>query len=189
MIRGIILASGFSKRMGRDKLLLEIAGIKMVERVIRACTNSLLDEIMLVYRRKEVKRIGEKYKVKLLYNPNAHLGQSAGIRLGVNKAGKSAAYMFIMGDQPFINKQLIDRLIYEYRMGDSTIVVPYYKGKRGTPTILSSIYREELLGIYGDIGARNIIEKYPNQVMRVDMEDEKMGLDIDTLADLSKILK
>ncbi|NLL81641.1 MAG: NTP transferase domain-containing protein, partial [Tissierellia bacterium] len=41
MVTGIIMAAGFSKRMGEDKLLMEIDGVKMVERVICNCKNSL----------------------------------------------------------------------------------------------------------------------------------------------------
>ncbi|HHV38050.1 MAG TPA: nucleotidyltransferase family protein [Tepidimicrobium sp.] len=189
MITGIILASGFSKRMKKDKLLMEIHGIKMVERVIRACKGSLLDEIILIYRKEEVKSIGQKYGIKLFYNPNAHLGQSAGVRLGVNKAGKSDAYMFIMGDQPFINSYLINRLINEYKKNNSTIAVPYYNGKKGTPTIFSSAHREELLDVHGDVGGRDIIEKYSNEIIKVHIDDEKLGLDIDTFEDFRNILK
>ena len=60
MITGIILASGFSKRMNRDKLLMEIDGVPMVERVIERAVESRLDEVILVYRVDEVKRIGKK---------------------------------------------------------------------------------------------------------------------------------
>lgn len=43
--------------------------------------------------------------------------------------------MFLVGDQPFITTQLIDKLIEEYKLSKNPIVVPYYKGKRGMPTI------------------------------------------------------
>ncbi len=56
MITGIILASGFSNRMKRDKLLMEIEGIPMVERVIQSSIKSKLDEVILVYRVNEVKK-------------------------------------------------------------------------------------------------------------------------------------
>ncbi len=64
MITGIILASGFSKRMNRDKLLMEIDGVPMVERVIQRAVESRLDEVILVYRVDEVKRIGKKYGIQ-----------------------------------------------------------------------------------------------------------------------------
>ena len=60
MITGIIMASGFSKRMKTDKLTIEIEGMKIIERVIEATISSKLDKIILVYRTEEIRLIGEK---------------------------------------------------------------------------------------------------------------------------------
>ena len=46
MITGIILASGFSRRMKADKLLIDIEGSALIERVIKACVDSRLDDII-----------------------------------------------------------------------------------------------------------------------------------------------
>lgn len=188
MITGIILASGFSKRMKRDKLLLKIEGMKIVEKVVQACKESVLDEIILIYRKNEVKEIGEKYNIRTIYNPHAYLGQSAGLKLGVINAKNSEAYMFIMGDQPYLKSELIDKLIFEYKRRESTILVPCYNGKNGTPTVFSSIYENELLKVKGDKGGREIIKDNPSEVKRVHINDTKMGLDIDTLDDFKSIV-
>lgn len=187
MIIGIILASGFSKRMKKDKLLIEIGGIKMVERVIKEAKKSSLDDIILIYRREEVKDIGEKYNIKTIFNPKAHLGQGEGLKLGVSKAGKSSAYMFLVGDQPFINSKVIDRLIDEYRKNESSIIVPYYNGKRGMPTIFPSEFRDELLKIEGDKGGRDIIENNPSLINNVDIAEERLGVDIDDPTSLKNL--
>ena len=47
MVIGIILASGFSNRMGQDKLLLEVEGKRILEKVILAAKNSKLDDVVL----------------------------------------------------------------------------------------------------------------------------------------------
>ncbi|MCF6459685.1 nucleotidyltransferase family protein [Clostridium sp. Cult3] len=180
MITGIILASGFSKRMNRDKLLMEIDGVPMVERVIERAVESRLDEVILVYRVDEVKRIGKKYGIKTLYNPRAHLGQSEGLKLGVEEAKTSQAYMFLMGDMPFITTELIDKLIQEYICSKAQILVPYYNGKRGMPTVFSHRLRKELLNIEGDKGGRSIIKNNPSLIRKVHIDDERLGLDIDT---------
>jgi molybdenum cofactor cytidylyltransferase len=179
MIIGIILASGFSRRMKKDKLLMKIDGIAMVEKVIQRAKDSLLDEIIIIYRAEEVKKIGDRYNIKTIYNPKAHLGQSEGLKLGVKEGKNAEAYMFLVGDQPFITTQLIDKLIEEYKLSKNPIVVPYYKGKRGMPTIFSSTLKDQLLKIQGDKGGRNIIEENISLVKKVAIEDERLGLDID----------
>lgn len=180
MITGIILASGYSKRMKRDKLLMEINGMKIVERVIKSSKESFLDDIILVYRTEEVKEIGDKWGINTLYNPKAHLGQSESLKLGIREAKDSQAYMFLVGDQPFLNSELINRLIEEYRKNKASIVIPYYNGTKGTPTVFSSIYKDDLLNVQGDKGGRDIIKKNISLVKKVHIDDEKLGLDIDT---------
>ncbi len=43
---------------------MNINGKPMVEWAIRACSNSKLDHIILVYRNPKVKEIGDKYRIK-----------------------------------------------------------------------------------------------------------------------------
>ena len=69
MISGIILASGFSKRMEKEKLLLPVGGVALVERVIRAAQASRLDEVILIYQKEEIEKIGRKYGIKAVIIP------------------------------------------------------------------------------------------------------------------------
>lgn len=183
MITGIILASGFSRRMKKDKLLIEIHGEKVIERVIKAAIDSNIDEVILVYRNEEVKEIGDKYNIRTIYNERANLGQSESLKLGVKEA-KGESYMFLVGDQPFLTSELIDKLIEEYKGSNLPILVPYYNGNRGMPMIISSTFKEELLKVIGDKGGREIVENNISKVKKVYIEEEKLGMDIDNEEDL-----
>lgn len=179
MITGIILASGFSKRMGQDKLLMEVDGIKMVERVIKAAKESSLDNIILIYRKEEVKKIGNDYGVKTIFNPKAHLGQGEGLKLGVKRSENPSNYMFLVADQPFISSKLINKLIKKHKENRTSIIVPYYNKKRGMPTIFPSSFRGQLLRVKGDKGGRDIIGENSSLIKKIYIDDEKLGMDID----------
>lgn len=187
MITGIILASGFSKRMKKDKLLISLGGQTIIEYVINAAVNSNLDRIILVYRKEDVKKIAQKYQIETLYNNNSHLGQSQAMKLGIEATNDETSFMFIMGDQPFITTSLINKLISEYKNTELPISVPFYNGNRGMPIIISNEYRDKLLKVEGDKGGRDIISKNHNKVHRVYMDDIKLGIDIDTPEDLEKV--
>ncbi len=187
MIAGIILAAGFSKRFGGNKLLAEVNGVKMIERVIKACNNSSLDRVLLIYRNEEIKNIGEKYNIETFYNNNAHLGQSASVKLGVEKAENSSAYMFVMGDQPFITSKLINKLVDKFKNNRFSITVPCYEGKNGNPVTFSSIYREDFLTLQGDKGGRDIIKENTSSVGKVYIDNSKLGLDIDNREGLERL--
>jgi molybdenum cofactor cytidylyltransferase len=187
MITGIILASGLSKRMKRDKLLIELNEKPIIEYVIKAAVRSNLDHVILVYRKEIVKVIAKKYKVDTIYNDNAHLGQSQAIKLGVSKSHKDSSLMFLMGDQPFVNSELINKLILKYKKNKLPILVPYYNGNRGMPNIFGPIYRKELLKVEGDAGGREILKRDHLKIHRVDIVDRKLGIDIDTQEDLERV--
>lgn len=186
MITGIIMASGFSNRMGKNKLLMEIVGEKVLERVIKSCKNSLLDEIILVYRLDEIKEIGLKYGIKTVYNPDAQKGQSASVIHGVKNSKEGNAFMFLVADQPFLSPEVINTLIEEYKKDRRMIVIPYYCNKFGMPIIFPPIYKDDLLGVKGDKGGREIINGN-EMVKRIYYEDALLGMDIDTIDDYRKL--
>lgn len=187
MITGIILASGFSNRMGKDKLLIEIEGEKTIERVINACIKSKLDKIIIIYRNEKIKHIADRYGIKAIQNNKAYKGQSESMKIGIRNTGKKNSYMFIVGDQPYLDSDTINRLIKEYKDSKSTIAIPYYRKKRGMPLILSNIYRDELLNVSGDKGGRDVIKRNLSDVHIVNIDDEKIGIDIDSIEDLNRL--
>lgn len=185
MITGIILASGFSSRMGKDKLLLDIGGEKIIEKVIRTGQESDLDEVILVYRRSEVGKIGEKYGITTVYNENPYLGQSESLKLGIlNASDKANGYMFLVGDQPYLTYRTINKILKEFYKRENAIIVPYYAGVKGNPVLFPLSFRKQLLELEGDLGGRDIIKENPNLVSRIFFKDKKLGMDIDTPSDL-----
>lgn len=189
MITGIILASGFSNRMGRDKLLIKIRDKTLIETVIEAYKNSKLDNLIIICRQEEIGKISEKQQVKTILNSNAHLGQSESIKVGVKNTDMGSDFMFITGDQPFITPEHINKIIKKYKDSDKNILVPYYNLQRGTPSIFGSQYRDELLMLQGDKGGRVLMDKYKEDIETLHFKDAKPGKDIDTPEDLEVVKK
>lgn len=182
MITAIVMASGFGRRMKREKLTMPVENIPMVERVIKEVENSKVGEIILVYRNSNIKSILNGYNIKTIYNNQAHLGQSQSIKLGVNDSSdKTEAYMFFVGDQPYLKRETINELIDEFNKDKKYIVVPTYGGNRGNPVIFPTKYKEDLLKLQGDTGARGIIKDNINNVKFISIQDEKQGQDIDDM--------
>lgn len=188
MVSAVILASGYGKRMGRNKLLMPFKEKPLVEHVIDEVLKCSFDDITLVARDEEVIELGKSKDLKTIINKEAHKGQSQSVKLGVLNSGEAEAYMFFTGDQPFINKALIEKLIrnfYDYR---DFIIVPRHEGGRGNPVIFPEKFKEELLSLEGDQGGRVIIQKYIDKVYFVDIEDKSLFLDIDTPEDYERLV-
>jgi len=184
MVTGIILASGFSQRMNKEKLLLPVDGVFLVERVVRAAASSLLDDIVLVYQNDQVKKLAEKQGVRTVYNKHAARGQSAAIKAGIQSAGPGTrGFMFLVGDQPFLTPEIINTIIDVFAQEPGKIVVPVYSGTRGNPVIFPSSLRTRLYGLEGDRGGRAVIDQMHKNITWVAIESRIAGCDIDTTED------
>lgn len=191
IISGIILAAGSSKRMGRQKLLLPFKDSTILESVIRtACSCKSIGEIIVVYQSGEVYEKVKKYDVKAVYNPIAELGQSTSVIAGVkNSDPRTQAYTFIMGDQPFISPDMVEKLIGIWEQNKLSIIVPRYNGENGMPTIFSRNFKKNLMNITGDKGGREVIKANIDKVIFVDIDETMAGFDVDTLEDYEEMLK
>lgn len=178
LISAVVMASGFSKRMGQNKLLMKLKDKTILEAILNLIKNYDFKEKILVYRHEEVFNLGKKYDFKCVENKTAHKGQSESIRLGLENSGDCLGYMFFTGDQPFIDKYNLDKLVKEFQKNKSFIIVPINNGKKGSPVIFPKYFKAELMNIKGDTGGREIIKKYSNKIRYVEV-DKKFLLDID----------
>ena len=176
-MNGIILASGFSKRMGQNKLLMKISSEEIVRIVIREIKKSNIKNIILVARDENVIKIGEEEKITVIKNNNANLGQSESIKLGVNEADLNYDFMFFCADQPFLDKESINKLIYKSKEYKGNIIVPKVKEKTGNPVIFPMEF---------NIGGKQIIKSNKEKVRYITIENELFLEDIDTIEEYEK---
>ena len=186
-ILAVIMASGLSKRMGENKLLLNFKGKPLVEWVILTVKNIGFNEIILVYKDLDVKNIGEKYNIKTVYNKNSYLGQSASIKVSLkNSILDNEGYMFFTGDQPLISEEIINILLEEFNKKNG-IIVPRINGSNSSPVIFSKEFKKELMDIKGDVGGKGIITNNIEKVTFVDFDSPLKFCDIDTKEDFKKL--
>jgi molybdenum cofactor cytidylyltransferase len=101
------------------------------------------------------------------------------------------AFMVILGDQPFVSKESMEKIIETYygMKRKPLMVVPTYRGLRGNPVLISSRIAKEIMSLRGDIGARALMERYKAYISYIETQDPGVVLDIDTKEDLEKALK
>lgn len=184
----IILASGMSKRLGENKLLVDFNGKPMVYWAIKAVKESSIENIMLIYKDEEVEKIGKSFNIKTILNERYMLGQSEGIKLGVNSSLEEDGFMFILGDQPFLTSKTLDEMKTVFQK-ENKIIIPRYKGRRGSPNIFPRRFIRALLELEGDIGGRKIIKNNENEVIFYEIENEIELEDIDSKETLDELRK
>lgn len=187
-MNGIILASGFSRRMGKNKLLMNFGEEVILQKVIREIKKSNISNIILVAREDNVIEIGIKEEIQVIRNDFAIYGQSQSIKLGLTKVNLDKNFMFFCGDQPFIDSISINKLITSSLNFKDNIIIPRVKGKTGSPVIFPKYLKNELEALEGDVGGREVIKNNKNKVKYIDIDNALFLEDIDTIEDYKKFI-
>ena len=193
---GIILAAGASTRLGQPKQLLRLKNKYLLEWVLDAALTSMLSRIILVLgyaHQKIMKALEEKLqhpKLQVEINPDYQKGQSQSLRVGLAKVSDTfPAVMFLLADQPLVDAATINYLLKKFWSAKKGICVPTFHGNRGNPTIFSQKFYKQIIEIKGDIGARQIINSHPEQVLEIEIKNPLLFADVDTPEDFAKIDK
>lgn len=120
-VAGVILAGGESRRMGKNKALLEVNGEAMVERAFRRMSE-LFDEVLLVTNTPENYEFIPCRKIADIY---AGCGPLGGIHAALS-ACVTARVFVVACDMPALNRELIRELCTIDRNGD--VVIPETPG-------------------------------------------------------------
>ena len=188
------MAAGISTRFGTPKQLIRLKGKYLIEWVLDAALNSHLESIILVlgYKNREIfEAISEKAyhpALQVVVNHRFSEGLSQSLLAGLRMVQKTfPSVMFLLGDQPMVDSIMINHLLDRFWKSHKDICVPTFQGKRGNPAIFSRNLYNQLLGIKGDVGARNIIKEHPDSVLYVEVKDPLRFFDIDEEKDIQSL--
>jgi molybdenum cofactor cytidylyltransferase len=194
-VGAVILAAGTSTRMGRAKQLLPLGASTVLARTIDNVRSAGLAEIVLVLgasaeaiRRQLPQSLLQHLRV--VVNQAYVQGMASSLREGLSALDpQTAAALIILGDQPFIRPQTLHQIIAGYQRSGAQIVIPAHQGKRGNPVLLSRQLFPEVMALEGDTGCRAIFSKHLESILKVEVEDPGILLDIDNQEDYDRLLK
>ena len=195
MISAVILAAGESRRMGKqNKLLLPVGGESLLFKLIKSVCASDVGQVLVVigYEADKIRLELKDLPLSFVYNPNFSEGMTTSIKSGVKEVSPDCDGLLIcLADMPFIKTSDINKLIRAYVLNrikeKRLIVVPVFKGQRGNPVLFSSEFRNDILQHKKESGCRGIIMNYPESVKEIEMDNDNMLLDVDTLEDYQSV--
>jgi len=192
VICALLLAAGESRRMGKPKLLLPFGQKTIVEHIVDNILQSRADKILVVLgsHRKEILSKILNRPVLSVVNHRYKKGMLSSIQAGFAALPKDTeAALVCLGDQPFIPKTVLDRLIASYERTQKGIVLPVYKNRRGHPVLIDMKHKQEVLKLSPDIGLRALVHNHPQDVLEVKVETPNILKDIDKPEDYARELK
>jgi len=190
-IAGVIIAAGSSSRMGKTKQLLPFGKTTLLGQVIKNAKESALDEIIIVLGHKADKicQALDFSRTKIVINKKYSEGQSTSLIKGLENISQSCdSAMFILGDQPLVTAPIINTLINAAETSDAPIIIPYYQDKRGNPVTLARKMFHRLKSLSSDTGARVLFDEYKNSILKVQIPDKGILIDVDTMDDYKRVM-
>jgi len=157
---------------------------------VKTALSSSVNEVIVIvgFEAEKVKEALKGLGCKVVENPDyATGGQSSSVRCGVKHVDKNAeAVMILPGDVAFIDANVINKVVEEYKRKRASIVVAAYKGKPGHPILFDRSLIPEILKIdEAGYGLKAVVNKHKEEVLYVEVNTPNVLLDIDSKADLS----
>lgn len=171
--------------MGVDKLQLKMHGERLLYRSLSPLVCSARVDDVIVVAQPGFSWPDGPVACRVVSNPEFEQGMGSSMATGVRAAADDTdAYLIALADMPELSLSTLHRLIDTFFRGEKGIVRPRYQGRAGHPVIIDRAYREQLLAVTGDIGAREILRKNQSDVCELAVGDPGVVQDIDRRVDL-----
>lgn len=179
----LILAAGASTRMGEPKQLLPWEDSTLLGHAIEAAKNSTGNKVYVVLgaHSDTIQETLQETQVHYIKNPYWEKGMGSSISYGVKHLIETertcTGIVIMLCDQPLIDTAYIDKLIDKFNSTEKGIVASGYTNKAGVPAVFDKKYLQQLISLNGDIGARDLIKNYADDVLIVEIKDKKQDID------------
>lgn len=183
----MILAAGASRRFGSSKMLYKLDNDQaLLAKTIQAYSCVFADVFV-------VARSGDSDIVDLILDngacfidsPNADKGLSQSVMAGVIATTPTVGWLIALGDMPYVLPKTVKQVVQS--MLPNMIVVPQSLYGEGNPIGFGVNFREELMTISGDVGAKPIVKRHAEQVIVIASQDLGIHQDIDTVNDVFSV--
>lgn len=181
----LILAGGFSRRMGKFKPLLSIGGETITDHLISTFLSSEVEVYLVVgYQGEELSAAIKNRNITVVENPDYSRGMFNSVQAGVRALTPGyEAFFVIPVDIPLVRPPTIRRLLTAYGKYPGKIVYPVFHMKRGHPPLIPISLAPVIAEWKRGGSLRAVLNSYERLALEVSVPDKNILLDIDTTDD------
>lgn len=191
----IVLAAGAGSRFGGGKLLAELGGRPLLDRVLALTGECGLARTLVVTGPDApgIEALAAAHGAFVVLNPRPERGLSSSVRTGLDILARDPptnldAALVLLGDQPLTSPATVRALLAAEAPAGRSIVVPRYLGGGGAnPVLLLRAAWPLAAQLEGDRGFGPLIGGRPDLVHEVELPGDNP--DMDTTADLARLVE
>lgn len=194
----IVPAAGISRRMGQPKLVMDLGGKTVIDRLLTTLSHPAVTRTVVVFRR------GDDDLANAITSVASGSVQTVqpqidppDMRSSVEHAIKSIqthhapqsgdGWLLIPADHPVLDGRVLDELIAAWRTMDEDILIPQHGGQNGHPTFFRWALAERLHEIPENCGL-NWLRSAPDiRIRKLSVDSDSILLDLDTPDDYKRI--
>lgn len=180
-ITGILLAAGRSSRFGADKLLHPLADGTPIAVAAARALRAACPLAAAVLRREQEDLAGllrgEGLELVRVRSDNAGMGES--LACAVHATSGAKGWVVALADMPFVRAETV-RAVFAALARGASLAAPAVAGRRGHPVGFAAEWRDALLALDAEQGARELLRAGRARLELIPCTDEGALLDIDT---------
>lgn len=187
-IVGLLLAAGHGRRFGGDKLLQPLAdGTPVAVAAAQALKAACADSIAVLRPEQDaLAALLEAEGLRVVRCAAARSGMGYSLAAGVAASRDARGWLVALADMPCIRVATL-QAVAELIGGGAALAAPSYAGRRGHPVGFAARWRDALLALEGDEGARAILEQSRFLLHVLETDDPGVLQDVNSPADLAAL--
>jgi molybdenum cofactor cytidylyltransferase len=182
----LILAAGYSTRLGVPKALARVHGLSLLRRTLKVSASLAPGKIFVVVPRHcagyRVQARG--FSARFLPNSDRAEGLASSVRLGVRRARFASGILVVPVDLPELQSSELARLLTCWRARPARLAAARIGRHGGIPLILPARLFAAAESLAGDVGLRSLLGDLPPG-QRALVPLPSAAFDIDTASDLA----
>ena len=186
-IAGVILAAGASRRMGKNKMLLELEGEAVVRRATRRALAAGLSPVVVVLGHEATRAQAELAGLacEFVVNP-AFTGPTSGsLHGGLERLDPDiGAAVVMLADMVLVTEQMLAAIVAASRGSDAPLVVSRYGDVTAPPLLFRRGLFAELLAWTGEGCGKTVVQRHRDEALFMDWPAEAL-MDVDTPEDFA----
>ena len=169
-VAGVVLAAGTSSRMGRNKLLLEVAGQSVLRRAVVTAVEAGLDPVLVVlgHESERARAEVESLRCEVVLNPDFQEGIHSSLRTGIAAVpARCVAAVVLLADMPLVEARMIRTLVQRHEAERPALVVSDYEGVDAPPILYDRQLFGELRVLEGEGCGKRVVKRHTAEAVRI----------------------